>query len=54
MLKNGSKLKDVDGNVYEVVSVAMMNFKNPAGIFKSITVLMPMCDIKIGSILQVI
>ncbi len=48
-LKNGTKLHDKSGRIYEVVSVAMIRNNEPSEIAKSTTVLMKACNIETGS-----
>ncbi len=47
-IKNGSKLKDNDGNMYNVLSVGMTRFNNPSDIAQSTTVLIAPCSLKKG------
>ena len=49
MLKNGTKLHDKSGRIYEVVSVAMIRYDEPSDVAKRTTVLMKACNIKTGS-----
>lgn len=48
-IKNGSKLKDDDGNVYDVLSVGMTRFSNPADMPQSTTILIMPCSLKKGT-----
>ncbi len=45
-IKNGSKIKDDNGNIFEIISVAMMSYNNPLDINKSTTVLINSTQIK--------
>lgn len=53
MLSNGSKLADDNNKIYDVVSVAMPEYKNPSDISKSTTILVTPCDLKKGVNLRV-
>ena len=47
-IKNGSKLEDESGNVYDVISVGMTRHDNPSDISLSTDVLMLPCDLEKG------
>jgi hypothetical protein len=49
LLKNGSKLTDGNGNVYEVVSVGMTRHNNPSDIAESTTILVKSCNLEKGN-----
>lgn len=49
MLSNGSKLKDDNNNVYNVVSVAITKHNNPSEISKNTTVLITPCNLEKGT-----
>lgn len=53
-LFNGSKLADDNNKIYNVVSVAMPEYKNPSDISKSTTILVTPCDLKKGTNLHII
>lgn len=50
-LKNGSKLKDINGNIYNIISVGMTRYDTPEDISKSTTVLLSPCNLSEGNIL---
>lgn len=52
-LKNGTILKDENNNIYNVISVAMTRYDNPADISKTTTVLITPCDLKEGIELRI-
>lgn len=52
-IKNGSKLKDDEGNTYDVISVGMTKYNNPEDISKYTTVLLNKCNLTKGSILYI-
>lgn len=52
-LKNGSFLKDVSGNTFEIVSVATTRHKNPSDINKATTVLIKHADLCAGTELSI-
>lgn len=52
-IKDGSRLTDSDGNVIEVLSVALVRYKDPSYIGSSVTVLINKCSISIGSVLEI-
>lgn len=52
-LKNGSKLVDSNGNVVDVVSVAMTRHENPTDINKSTTVMVKSCRLEKGTELSI-
>mgnify|MGYP004513104691 CR=1 FL=1 len=47
-IKNGSKLKDGKGNIYNVVSVGMTRYNNPTDIEKSTSILITPCTLLKG------
>jgi hypothetical protein len=49
LLKNGSKLTDGNGSIYEVVSVGMTRHNNPSDIVKSTTILVKSCNLEKGN-----
>ena len=51
-VKNGSMLIDEKGNVYNVISVAMTRYDNPADIAESTTLLVMPCTLKKGEKLK--
>ena len=53
LLKNGSKLTDGKGTVYEVVSVGMTRHDDPSDIAKSTTVLVKPCNLEKGNELYI-
>lgn len=48
-IRNGSKLSDSDGNIYNVVSVGMPRYNEPNDITKSTTLLITPCTLKKGT-----
>ncbi|MCD8180734.1 MAG: hypothetical protein LUF26_04560 [Firmicutes bacterium] len=52
-IKNGSRLIDENGNMYNIISVAMANYDNPLDISKSTTVLIHPCGIEKGELLKI-
>ena len=48
-IKNGSKLKDTKGNIYDVVSVGMTRYNNPSDMAKSTSILITPCTLIKGS-----
>ena len=52
-LKNGSKVKDANGNMYNVISVGMTRFNNPTDISTSTTLLITHCNLKKGDKLYI-
>ncbi len=50
-LKNGTKLKDDKGNIFDVLSIGMTRYSEPADISKSTTALITPCNIEKGSVL---
>lgn len=48
-IKNGTELKDLNGNVYNVVYVGMTRFDNPSDISSNTTVLIAPCDLSKGT-----
>lgn len=48
-IKNGSKLKDSSGNIYNVISVGMTRFDNPTDIVQSTTALFMPCVLAKGT-----
>jgi ribosomal protein L21E len=52
-LKNNSKLVDENGNVFNVVSVAMTRHDNPSDISQYTTVLITPCSLKKGEKLHI-
>ena len=52
-IKNGSKLTDEHGNIYNVISVGMTRYENPNDITKETTLLVTPCTLRKGNILYV-
>ena len=50
-IKNGSRLVDKDGNVYDVLSVGMTSYGNPSDISSETTVLIVPCSLTKGTLL---
>lgn len=50
-IKNGSRLKDANGNIYEVISVGMTRFDNPADVSQNTTILIVPCSLTKGTYL---
>lgn len=53
-IKNGTRLIDENGNVHEVVSVAMTDNEYPADIRNSTTLLIAGCSLKKGDMLKIV
>ena len=53
LLKNGVRLKDENGNVIVVNTVAMAHFIDPGDMFKKTIVSVDVCDLKEGDVLTV-
>lgn len=48
-VKNGSRLSDKSGNIYEVVSVGMTRHNSPEDISKNTTMLITPCTLQKGN-----
>lgn len=53
MLKNGSRLTDLNGNYYDVISVGMTRHDNPDDFSKKTNILVEPCNLKIGEELNI-
>lgn len=48
-IKNGSKLKDTSGRIYDVISVGMTRYNDPKDITKNTSVLITPCTLSKGT-----
>lgn len=49
MIKNGTKLKDKNNRIYNVISVAMTSYNENSPISNNLIILLNDCDIKTGA-----
>lgn len=53
-LKNNSKVIDDHNNIYQIISIAMIENNNPSDISKTTTILLPLCDLRKGDTLHML